>query len=224
MSDKFTIDFGFTQRLGSVKAKNSKINETRKSNIYKKEIRKKHFQYHLHPKQNLDSIIKIRDTNPVCLIYNKEKIINIIKNKIYKSEYLPRFMTITIAPNMNIYHMNDNDLIECKHEDKLWELVFNKLKHQQISFAGCLEHHKNRPVKHVHLIYNAKNLNRIRVLKKALKEIVGKTYSSIKDEVIQSGTHQKVLEYIIKDDENNINKATQEPEHQKEYIYYLVKN
>ena len=221
--DKFTVKFDdFTQRLGSVKPKLGVFDEVRKSNIYTKKHKGHEINY-VKPPQNLDKIIKICDNNPVCLIYNKDEITKII-NKLYKNKYLPRFMTITIAPNMNIYHMNDNTLIECKYETKLWELVFNKLKHLGISFAGCLEHHKNRPVKHAHIIYCAKNFNRIRILKKSLKDIIGKTYTSIKDDLIQSGTHEKVQEYITKLDENNINKATQQPEHKKEYIYYLVEN
>ena len=209
MSNKFTVSFGLSPVLGRGDSKITKMNKLNKSN-------------------KLNDIIKVIDDNPVMRVYNKELIKSVLYDHILNSGNWARFMTVTIAPNINEFKADDEMLSSATKEGsayqkRLWDKVFNTFKKYQCIFIGCLEYHKYRPIKHLHAIYTAKNLNRIRNLKKDIRNIVGKSRSSIRDEIIQSNM-EKVYEYITKVDENNINKVSGIPEHLKEYVYWNVKN
>jgi uncharacterized protein YjgD (DUF1641 family) len=176
----------------------------------------------------MNNYLKIMDENPVIRTFEEEYIKDIIENVLTESEYIPRFMTITIAPNVNEFKVDDQCLSRSHkpgtaYQKQLWDSVLNKFKKYECSYAGCFEYHKYRPrIRHMHIMYISKNLNRVRNLKKAIREIVGKTRTSIKDEQIKNGI-KNVTEYICKADDNNINKVNSMPEHEKEYSYWLKK-
>lgn len=202
MNEKCLVDFGFSPALGKVKPQNPKKKGITISNIY--------------------SVIKHHDDNPIIETINTETVYENYYHNIVKNEglYCPRMMTITIAPAKFGGHDCLNYLGKEKQKEIFIE-VFQKFKRYECPFVACLEYHKYRRVLHAHALYYAKNLNRVKNLKKSIRNIVGKTRSSVKDEKINS--IDKSIEYIIKIDENNINKSTQIPEHPKDYLYWLKK-
>ena len=208
MNKKCLVDFGLTPVLGKGGSQNDKMKEP----------------------IMLNQIIKVVDENPVIRFYDENKVDKAFK-KVINGPYLPRFMTVTIVPNKHIHKMDDY-LISAKCpigkqlQQQIWDKIFNKFKAYGSNFIGCLEFHKYRVgIKHLHCVYNIKNLNRLRLLKKAIKDIVGKSNSCIKTDVIKGNvdSYNKVLCYIKKKDENNINKNTGEVESPKEYVKWIVK-
>lgn len=206
---KFVVDFGFSPAsLGKVK---TKINKLKKPNKY----------------SQLNAVVQILDDNPVCMTTDDSLINKICNNEIYnnKNGYWARLMTITLNPSYIIKEygldLNNYEPIYMKNKyDKLFESVYNKFKKYECEFVACEEYHKYRRIKHIHAIYISKNLNRVRNLKKSIKELVGgSSRSCIRDEKIEYS--DKALKYILKPDDNNINLTTKVPEHPKEFYYWL---
>lgn len=160
---------------------------------------------------DLSGIIKINDIESVYSTCN----VDIIKQKfeeIIDNPFVLRMMTITLDSSLN-------PLVEESEafQRNLLEKCFNTLKKYDTMFVACLEYHKYRPVFHAHVLYKSKNMNRIRLQKKAIKQIAtGRNYHnrhSCRDENVNNIS--KSYEYLIKEDENAIDKTF------KNYYFFM---